>query len=73
MTHSEKAWKRIEELTDRIYGVADIMCMLAELDEETPVKPRTVACAGRIIAHDIARLSSYLADLNISEANPGRG
>ncbi len=55
----------IDELVDRIYGIADLLCLFAELEEESKINPLTVACAGRIIAHDIACLSSYLADLDI--------
>jgi hypothetical protein len=62
----------IEELMDRIYGIADLLTLLAELEEGTPIKPRTIACAGRIIADDIARLGSFLADLNISGVEPGK-
>jgi hypothetical protein len=70
MTGTKEA---IEELTDRIYGIADLLTLLAELDEGTPIKPRTISCAGRIIADDIARLGSFLADLTISGADPDRG
>ena len=62
----------IRELTDRIYRMADLLTLLAELEEGAPIKPRTIACAGRIIADDIDQLISYLADLNISDADPGQ-
>ncbi len=54
----------IENLSDRIHAIADIMSKCTELDEiDNQIKPYTVGILGKVIARDILCMNSKLDDL----------
>ena len=66
MNHNDWPNTSSDDLIDCIFGVADLLCLLGELDEGTPIKPGTVATAGKTIAHYTMRLSCHLDEIGNS-------
>ncbi len=58
---------KISVHADRIYALADILSMLAQLDEKTiSIDPRSLGCVGKTILGEVIRITETLDDEFVS-------